>query len=51
MREALNYFYAFAATFSLGGYVDEQSALTGDDLQVILDRLEQAHVRDTVRQA
>jgi len=40
---AINHLHAFAATFSPNDYVSEASALTGDDLNVILERLEKVH--------
>ncbi len=43
LGEALNHLHAFAATFNPGGYVDEESALTADDLNVILEKLEAVH--------
>jgi hypothetical protein len=43
LGEALNHLHAFAATFSPDDYVDEQSALTADDLNVILELLEKLH--------
>jgi hypothetical protein len=43
LGEALNHLHAFAATFDTGDYVDEASALTADDLHLILDTLEQVH--------
>jgi len=43
LGEALNHLHAFAATFDVGDYVDEASALTADDLHLILDTLEQVH--------
>ncbi len=41
--EALNHLHAFAAAFNPGDYVDEESALTADDLNVILEKLEAVH--------
>lgn len=43
LGEALNHLHAFAATFDAGDYVDEASALTAEDLHLILDTLEQVH--------
>lgn len=43
LGEALNHLHAFAATFNAGDYVDEESALTADDLNVILAKLEIVH--------
>ncbi len=43
LGEALNHLHAFAATFNPGDYVDEESALTADDLNVILEKLEAVH--------
>lgn len=40
---ALNHLHAFAATFNTGDYVDEESALTADDLHVVLEVLERVH--------
>lgn len=47
LGEALNHLHAFAATFNTGEYVDEASALTADDLNVILDKLEVVHGLET----
>ena len=44
LGEALNHLHAFAATFNQGDYVDEQSALTADDLFVLLELGEMLHV-------
>lgn len=43
LGEALNHLHAFAATFNPGDYVDEESALTAEDLNVILDVTEKIH--------
>jgi hypothetical protein len=43
LGEALNHLHAFASTFNPGDYVDEQSALTADDLDVIVELLEKLH--------
>jgi hypothetical protein len=43
LGEALNHLHAFAATFNTGDYVDEESALTADDLNLILEKLEVVH--------
>ncbi|EZP56706.1 MULTISPECIES: hypothetical protein [Sphingomonas] len=43
LGEALNHLHAFAATFASGDYVDEASALTADDLRLVLDTLERVH--------
>ncbi|USU13195.1 hypothetical protein NF701_04990 [Sphingomonadaceae bacterium OTU29THOMA1] len=43
LGEALNHLHAFAAAFNPGDYVDEESALTADDLNVILEMLEKTH--------
>lgn len=43
LGEALNHLHSFAATFGPGDYVHEASALTADDLNVILDMLEKIH--------
>jgi N-formylglutamate amidohydrolase len=43
LGEALNHLHAFAATLNQGDYVDEESALTAEDVNVILDTLEKVH--------
>ncbi|MCU6456059.1 hypothetical protein LPN01_18430 [Sphingomonas sp. A2-49] len=43
LGEALNHLHAFATTFDAEDYVDEESALTAEDLFVILDTLEKVH--------
>ena len=43
LGEALNHLHAFAATFKPGDYVDEDSALTVDDLNVLLELGEVFH--------
>lgn len=43
LGQALNHLHAFTATFNADDYVDEESALTADDLRVILDTLEKIH--------
>jgi len=43
LGEALNHLHAFVATFEPGDYVDEASALTTDDLRLILNTLEEVH--------
>jgi hypothetical protein len=43
LGEALNHLHAFAATFNTGDYVDEESALTADDLNVLLELGEAFH--------
>ena len=43
LGEALNHLQAFAAAFNPGDYVDEESALTADDLNVILKKLQAVH--------
>jgi hypothetical protein len=43
LGEALNHFHAFAARFGAGDYVDEESALTADDLNLMLMMLERVH--------
>ncbi len=43
LGEALNHLHAVAATFEAGAYVDKESALTADDLNVILAKLEVVH--------
>jgi hypothetical protein len=43
LGQALNHLHAFASTFSAGDYVDEESALTSEDLGYILDVLEKIH--------
>ena len=43
LGEALNHLHAFAATFNPGEYVDEESALTSDDLNVLLEQGEAFH--------
>lgn len=40
---ALNHLHAFAARFAAADYVDEASALTASDLDVILATLETVH--------
>lgn len=40
---ALNHLHAFAASFGAGEYVDEGSALTADDLNLILMIAERVH--------
>lgn len=46
LGEALNHLHAFAATFDRGEYVDGGSALTAEDLNVILEKLEVVHGAD-----
>lgn len=43
MGEALNHLHAFAATFNAGDYVDEESGLTADDMNLMLTMLERVH--------
>ena len=43
LGEALNHLHAFAATFNSGDYVDEESGLTADDLNVTVQVLEKVH--------
>jgi hypothetical protein len=43
LGEALNHLHAFAARFEPNDYVDEEAALTTDDLNVIFDTLEKLH--------
>ena len=43
LGEAPNHLHAFAATFNPGEYVDEESALTSDDLNVLLEQGEAFH--------
>lgn len=43
MGAALNHLHAFAARFAAADYVDEASALTASDLDVILATLETVH--------
>lgn len=43
LGEALNHLDAFAATFSPDDYVDEESALTADDLNLVRELLVKVH--------
>jgi hypothetical protein len=43
LGEALNHLHAFAATFNAGDYVDEESGLTADDMNLMLTMLERVH--------
>jgi hypothetical protein len=43
LGEALNHLHAFTSKFNSGDYVDEESALTADDLLVMLEALEKLH--------
>lgn len=43
LGEALNHLHAFAAKCNGGEYVDEESALTADDLHLLLELGEQVH--------
>jgi hypothetical protein len=43
LGEALNRLHAFAATFNSGDYVDEESGLTTDDMNLMLTMLERVH--------
>jgi hypothetical protein len=43
LGKALDHLHAFAARFGAGDYVDEESALTADDLNLMLMMLERVH--------
>jgi hypothetical protein len=43
LGKALDHLHAFAARFGTGDYVDEESALTADDLNLMLMMLERVH--------
>jgi hypothetical protein len=43
LDEALNRLHAFAARFGAGDYVDEESGLTADDMNLMLTMLERVH--------